>query len=123
MAEDLIEPDVCIICEKPTDIKWETYPESQREDIPMCEKCQNFTGFFEVTEAVKNFKDKRDDIDIGRTIAKILKEKGYKHYRGQDVQGVETRSFIKDERLVQVIVEEMPDDETLEGITGESMCD
>lgn len=121
MTEDPIEPDLCIICGVPTTRKWITYPESEREDIPMCEKCQTFTSFFKITESVEKFKERRDGVDIGRTIAKIMKEKGYVHYNGQYVNGVENRFFIKDGRLVQVIVEESADDETLEAITGEDV--
>lgn len=121
MAEDPIEPDLCIICEVPTTRKWETYPESEREDIPMCDKCQTFTSFFKITDSVEKFKERRDDIDIGRTIAKMIKEKGYAYYKGQYVNGVESRSFVKGKRLIQVIVEECADDESLEAITGEAI--
>lgn len=121
MAEDPIEPDLCITCGVPTTRKWETYPESKREDIPMCEKCQTFTSFFRITESVEKFKEKRDGIDIGWTIAKMMKEKGYAHYKGQYINGAENRFFVKGSRLVQVIVEEFADDESLEAITGEQV--
>ncbi len=121
MAEDPIEPDLCIICGVPTTIKWETYPESKREDIPMCEKCQTFTSFFKITESIERFKERRDGVDVGGPLAKIMKEKGYAHYKGQYVNGVETRSFVKGNRLVQVIVEEFADDESLEAVTGEEV--
>lgn len=123
MAEDPIEPDLCIICGVSTKRKWETYPESERENIPMCEKCQTFTSFFKITESIEKFKEIRDGVCIGRTIAKMMKEKGYAHYQGQYVNGVETRFFVKDNRLVQVIVEECADDETLEAITGEEVSE
>lgn len=121
MTEDPIESDICIICGVLTTRKWETYPESERDDIPMCEKCQTFTSFFKITESVEKFKERRDGIDIGRTIAKMIKEKGYAHYKGQYVNGVESRSFVKGKRLIQVIVEECADDESLEAITGEEI--
>lgn len=123
MTEDPIEPDLCIICGVPTIRKWITYPESEREDIPMCEKCQTFTSFFKITESVERFKERRDGIDIAKTIAKTMKEKGYEHYKGQYVNGVENRFFVKGGRLVQLIVEEVADDEILEAITGEEVKD
>lgn len=121
MTEDPIEPDLCIICGLPTTRKWITYPESERDDIPMCEKCQTFTSFFKITESIEKFKERRDGIDIARTIAKMMKEKGYEHYNGQCLNGTENRFFVKGSRLVQVIVEECADAEILEAITGEEV--
>lgn len=120
MVEDPIEKERCIICGKETERVWEAYPPTIRgvnsENVPICGGCQATTKFSEVVKAVEKYKERRDGVDIGRTIALELKKRGYEHYRGQDVQGAENRFFIKGERLIQVIVEEWADEEILENI-------
>lgn len=121
MAEDPIEKAKCIICGKDTDnTTCVTFSIVCIDNIPMCEECQTTTSFSETIDAIKKYhRDRRYDEDIGRIIALDMKKRGYEHYMGQDMQGSESRHFIKDGRIVTVIVNHYPDEELFEAIRGE----
>ncbi len=55
-------------------------------------------------------------------IKKLLKKMGWEHYLGQPMPGtecVEVHHFLKGKDIIQVMLEENVDEETLEAIRGD----
>jgi len=52
-------------------------------------------------------------------IKELLKKQGWEYYAGQSLQGEEPHFFIKGKDLIQVVLEEDADEETLEAIRGD----
>lgn len=120
MAEDPIEKPKCIICGKETDMTTFVTFENKREDnVPICGGCEAATPFPQTLSTIKEYVERRDSDDISRTLAIEMKKRGYEHYMGQDMQGSESRHFIKEGILVTIIVNHCPDEETLEAVRGE----
>jgi hypothetical protein len=119
MVEDPIEKDKCIICGKDTDRIMEQFSQLNQDNIPLCGGCEATSPKIKILKAVEEYMGKRDGEDISRTLALIMKEKGYEHYLGNNYQGEEGRHFIKDGRIVTIIVNHSPDEEDIEDIRGE----
>lgn len=118
MVEDPIENNKCIICGKETNRTYAMVPLQGILDIPMCGECEATTPFSKIMNAVMTYKNKRNGDDISRTLALEMKEKGYEHYLGHTYQGEEVRHFIKNGRLVTIIVNHYPDEEDIDAVIG-----